>query len=145
MIKQYAPPPLNDAPPLLYRRGDFRVVWTHLPRVRSCNPMNERIIIHTNAKKSLCAHGRTDLCKQREVDGIIECERRYGCRGCSSVHNSEVLLLQQRKRLNTMPLEHSPAGHDLARTIEHPDIADASNGPSNVCQWGEILIADQAT
>jgi hypothetical protein len=47
-----------------------------------------------------------------------------------------------------MPLERFPAGHDLtctkdAGTIEHPDVTDASNSSSNVCQGGEILNADQ--
>ena len=109
--------------------------------------MNEWIVIRTNAKKCLCAHGRTDLCEQREVDGVIKRQRRHGCRECSSVHYSEVLLFQQGQWLNMMLLERFFAGHNLAcakdaRTIEHPNIADASNGSGNICQRGEILNAD---
>jgi hypothetical protein len=67
--------------------------------------MDERIVIRTNAKKRLCAHSRTYLCKQREVHGVMKHERRHGRRECGPVHNSEGLLLQQGQWLDVMPFE----------------------------------------
>lgn len=47
-----------------------------------------------------------------------------------------------------VPLERLLAGHDFtgakdARAVEHPDIADTSNGPGNISERGEILGANK--
>ena len=43
-----------------------------LTRVRPALVMNERIKGGLGSQKGLNAHGSKDLCKQREMDGIIE-------------------------------------------------------------------------
>lgn len=110
--------------------------------------MDKRIIISANAQERLRAHGRAHLCEQREVHGVMERERRHGRRERSPIHDTEVLLLQQGQRLYVMPLERLPAGHDFtgakdARAVEHPDIADTSNGPGDISERGEILGANK--
>ena len=76
-------------------------------------------------------------------------ERCYGCRERSPIHNTEGFFLQQGKWLYVMVLKRFPTGDDLtcakhAWAIKHPDIADASNGPGDVGQWGKIWYANRA-
>jgi hypothetical protein len=103
----------------------------------------------------LLVPGRPNSSLQEVPDGprslnlsIVKCRRRHGRRESRSVHDTKTFLLQQGQQLYAMPLQHLLARHDLActgatRAIEHSDVANSGDGPSDVCQRGGFLTREK--